>query len=104
MAGITYNGNDVETKAGLVAQNLWNALNDARSWYLWITDGAHSAIWTPLGIAADQTLITNAAGDLGGPAGLWSVAHAKVTPSGASDYFANAKQLTATNYTGSAIS
>lgn len=104
MAGITFTGAELEQRAGFVAQNLWNALDDARQWYLWLNDSSHSGIWTPLGIATDQSLIMGAAGDLGGPGGLWSVAHSKTTPSGASDYFSNAKQLTGLIYAGSAIS
>jgi hypothetical protein len=101
MAGIPFTGADLELKAGLIAQNLWNDLNAAREWYWWIQD--HAAVFSTLGISGDQTLITNAASDLAGPAGLWSVAHAKSVPGGASDYFANAKQLTGTNYAGSSI-
>jgi hypothetical protein len=102
MAGIPYTGADLELKAGLLANNLWQALDDARNWYWWLQDNA--AAFATLGISADQTLITGAAGDLGGPAGLWAVAHSKFAPGGSSDYFANAKKLTGTNYAGSAIS
>jgi len=102
MAGIPYTGADLELKAGLIAQGVWGALDDARKWYWWLQDNA--AAFASLGISGDQTLITNSAGDLGGPAGLWSVAHAKFTPGGSSDYFSNAKKLTGTNYAGSAIS
>lgn len=102
MAGISFTGDNVEMRAGLVVNNLWNALDDARAWYWWLQD-QNTAVFTALGISADETLIRNAAGDLGGPAGLWSVAHSKFAPPGLSDYFANGKQLTGTNYSGSAI-
>lgn len=102
MAGVPFNGNDVETRSGLIVNNLWQALDDARSWYWWLQDH-NTAVFTSLGISGDETLIRNAAADLGGPAGLWSVAHSKFAPGGLSDYFSNGKQLTGTNYSGSAI-
>jgi hypothetical protein len=104
MAGIDYNASAVEQKAGLIAQQVWDALQEAREFYLWLQDHNTAAL-VALGVSSpDDTLIRNAMGDLAGSAGLWSVAHAKMTPSGASDYFANAKQLTGTNYAGSAFS
>jgi hypothetical protein len=105
MAGIPYTAADLQLQAGLRAQQVWDALDSVRAWYLWLNDASHSGVMTSLGISSpDQTLITNSAAELGGPGGLWSVSHAKVTPSGASDYFANSKQLTGLNYSGSAIS
>lgn len=106
MAGIPFTAADVQMRAGLVSQQLWDALDAARTWYLWLSDSTHSAATIQaLGVSlSDDTLIRNSAGDLGGPSGLWSVAHAKVAPAGSSDYFFNAKQLTGTNYSGSAIS
>jgi hypothetical protein len=106
MAGITFGANDIEQKAGLIVQQVWDSLSNARAFYLWLADPTHSAAAIQaLGVSAsDDTLIRNAFGDLGGPAGLWSVSHAKFTPGGSSDYFSNAKQLTGTNYSGSAIS
>jgi len=101
MAGIAFTGLDLENQAGFIAKNLWDTLDAARNWYWWVQDNA--ALFASLGISADQALITNSAGDLGGPAGLWSVAHAKFTPGGSSDYFANAKKLTGLNYAGSSI-
>jgi hypothetical protein len=101
MAGITFSGNDLEQTVGLEILNLWKALEAVRERYWWLQ--ANSGIFATLGISGDQTLITNAVGDLGGAAGLWSVAHAKFTPGGASDYFANAGKLTGLNYAGSAI-
>lgn len=104
MAGISYTGDNIEQKAGLIAQQVWDALTEAREFYLWLQDH-NSASVIALGVQSpDDTLIRNAFNDLAGPAGLWSVAHSKSTPSGASDYFFNAKQLTGTNYSGSAIS
>jgi hypothetical protein len=102
MAGISFTGADVEMRAGLVVANLWSALDDARAWYWWLQDH-NSAVFTTLGITGDETTIRTAAGDLGGPSGLWSVAHSKIAPSGASDYFFTAKLLTGTKYSGSAI-
>jgi hypothetical protein len=107
MAGIPMTAADVQLRAGLISQQVWDALDKAREWYLWLNDATHGTglTQTTLSIsAADDTLIRNAAADLGGPAGLWSVSHAKLAPAGASDYFSNAKQLTGTNYCGSAIS
>lgn len=104
-AGIPFTAADVNLKAGLVVSNLWTALDAARQWYWWLQANGTGVTQTTLGIsAADDTLIRNAAGDLGGPAGLWSVAHSKTTPSGASDYFFNAAKLTGTVYSGSQIS
>lgn len=106
MAGLQMSAADIQMKAGVIAQQVWDALNEARKFYLWLNDATHSAAnIQALGVSAsDDTLIRNAFADLAGPSGLWSVSHAKVTPGGSSDYFFNAKQLTGTNYSGSAIS
>jgi hypothetical protein len=104
MAGIGFDANAIEQKAGLISQQVWDALQEAREFYLWLQDHSSASVQA-LGVSsADDTLIRNAMGDLGGPSGLWSVGHNKTTPSGASDYFFNAKQLTGTNYAGSSFS
>jgi hypothetical protein len=101
VAGIPFTGNDIELQAGLRAQAVWNALNDAHNWYLWLNDATRGqTLFTSLGIGADWTIISTAASDLGGPSGLWAVSHGSFTPSGANNYFFSAKSLVGTNYAG----
>jgi hypothetical protein len=102
MAGIPFAATDINMKAGALVVGVWRALDEARDFYLWLNDPTHtdSALVAAGMQQSDVTLIKNSFGDLGGPAGLWAVSHATFTPSGASNYFANAKQLTGVNYTG----
>ncbi len=56
-------------------------------------------VLTGLGVsAADLVIIRNSFADLGGASGLYAVAHGTFAPSGASNYFFNAKNLTGLNY------
>jgi hypothetical protein len=104
-AGVQWDGASVNQKVGTIAQQTWDALQAARACYLWLNDHGGKATLTGLGInSTDADTIMNAIGALGGPSGLWSVAHNKMTPSGGSDYFFDAKNLTGTQYSGSAFS
>lgn len=97
MAGFTITAKDVNDRAGALARAVWLALDDAHAFKLWLDDSTHNdAALGPSGVGiplADLTIIRNSFGDLGGASGLWAVSHATFTPSGASNYFANAKQL-----------
>lgn len=100
MAGIAYTAVQLQNQAGLLAQSLWTSLEEARKFKLWLDDATHNdAALTGIGVpGADLTLIRNSMADLGGASGLWAVSHGTFAPSGASNYFSNAKQLTGLNY------
>lgn len=97
---------DVNAKAGALVTNLWDALDQARRFHLWLTDALHTDTYlNNLGISGsastgDVQVLRNSFGDLAGSAGLYVVAHGTFAPGGASNYFSNARQLTGTNYTG----
>lgn len=101
-AGVAVTANEINSKAGALVTNLWNALNDVRNFKLWLDDSIHNDSYlTALGFSApDIAAIRNAYADLGGASGLYSVAHGSFAPAGASNYFFNAKALTGTNYSG----
>jgi hypothetical protein len=104
MAGITYTASQIQDRAGSLANALWLSLEDVRRFKLWLDDTIHTdTILGPTGIGVptpDLTLIRNSYSDLAGTTGLYGVAHGTVTPSGASNYFFNAKNLTGLNYAG----
>lgn len=104
MAGYTLTANDINSRAGTLAYAVWKALDDVRAFKLWLDDSSHTdTVLGPTGIgvtSADLTVIRNGIADLGGTSGLWAVAHGSFAPSGASNYFANAKSLTGINYAG----
>lgn len=107
MAGQSFNANDLNSRAGSVAQEFYDKLQQARAWYLWLQDAAHTdAILTaaPYNVAqADLTLIRAAAADLGGDAGLYATAHGTFHAAGNNDFLANIKKLTGLNWSGSAV-
>lgn len=104
--GYPVTANDVNAKAGALVTNLWDALDQVRRFNLWLTDSVHTdAYLNNLGItgsasSGDVQLLRNSFADLAGASGLYVVAHGTFAPSGASNYFFNARQLTGTNYTG----
>lgn len=102
MAGYSVAAADVNNKAGQLVTSLWDDLDAIRRFALWLNDATHNDTFlTNLGLAAgDITTLRSSFADLGGPSGLWAVAHGNFAPTGASNYFFNAKALTGTNYTG----
>ena len=104
--GYTVSAGDVNNKAGALVTNLWDALDQVRRFKLWLDDATHGdAYLNGIGITGsastgDVKLLRDSFADLGGAAGLYVVSHGSFAPGGASNYFANAKQLTGTNYTG----
>jgi hypothetical protein len=102
MAGITYTATQLQAQAGLLVQSVWTSLEEARKFKLWLDDATHSdTLLGPTGAGvplADLAVIRTAFADLGGSTGLYAVAHGTFTPSGASNYFFTAKQLTGLNY------
>lgn len=104
--GYTVSAGDVNNKAGALVTNLWDALDQVRRFKQWLDDATHNdAYLNGIGITGsastgDVKLLRDSFADLAGSAGLYVVAHGTFGPSGASNYFATAKQLTGTNYTG----
>ena len=97
MAGFVITALDVNNRAGALARAVWQALDDAHNFKQWLDDSTHNdTALGPSGVGiptADLTIIRNSFGDLGGASGLWATAHGTFTPTGASNYFSNAKQL-----------
>ena len=104
MAGYAIVANDVNQRAAALALGLWTALDDAHKFKLWLDDTAHTdTVLGPSGVGvttADLLVIRNSFADLAGNSGLYAVAHGTFAPTGASNYFANAKLLTGVNYAG----
>lgn len=103
MAGLTLTATAVQDRAGVLVVGVWQALEDARRFKLWLDDATHNdtALGTGGGLgipSADLTLIRNSYADLAGASGLWAVSHGSFAPGGASNYFANAKQLAGITY------
>lgn len=102
MAGNPFTALDINNRAGALVSGVWNSLEEARRFKLWLDDATHSdTALGPSGVgvpSADLTLIRNSFADLAGASGLWAVSHGSFAPSGASNYFSNAKQLTGLNY------
>lgn len=107
--GYTVAAADVNNKAAALTQAVWDSLNDINRFYKWLTDAAHTdAYLNGIGITgatgtngSDVQVLRAAISDLGNTSnGLWAVAHAQFAPTGSNNYFANAKLLTGTNYTG----
>lgn len=102
MAGISFTATQLNAQAGLLVQSLWTSLEEVHKFKLWLDDATHTdAILTaaPYSVAAgDLTAIRAAFADLGGTSGLWAVAHGSFAPSGANNYFFNAKTLTGLTY------
>lgn len=104
MAGYSITAQDINNRAGTVARNLWEALEEARRMKLWLDDAANTdAILTtpPINMPiADLNIIRPAIADLGGTTGLWAVARGTHDPSGPNNFFFNAKKLGGTYWTG----
>lgn len=104
MAGNAYTATQIQDKSGSLVYSVWAALEEARKWKQWLDDSIHTdTILGPTGVGvptADLTLIRNSFADLAGTSGLYAVAHGTFAPSGASNYFFNAKSLSGLNYTG----
>jgi hypothetical protein len=104
MAGYTIAALDVNQRAAALALGLWSALDDAHKFKLWLDDAAHTdTVLGPSGVGvttADLLIIRNSFADLAGTSGLYAVAHGSYAPTGASNYFSNAKMLTGVNYAG----
>jgi hypothetical protein len=104
MAGNSFTAADLQNRAGSIVYGVWEALDAARQFKLWLDDATHSdTVLGPLGVgvpSTDLALIRTSYADLGGTSGLWAVARGTYTPTGANNYFFNAKQLSGLNYTG----
>lgn len=105
MAGYTLTASGINDRSGALVNNLWQALEEVRRFKLWLDDSTHTDLLigptSTVGVpSADLTIIRNSFADLGGASGLWAVAHGSFAPSGASNYFSNAKQLTGLYYAG----
>lgn len=102
MAGNPFTALDLNNRAGALVTGLWTSLEEVRKFKLWLDDTTHTdTVLGPTGIgvtSADLTIIRNSFADLGGSSGLYAVAHGTFAPSGASNYFFNAKQLTGLSY------
>lgn len=104
MAGFALTALDINNRAGALVRAVWQSLEDAHAFKLWLDDATHSdTALGPSGVgipSADLTLIRNSFADLGGTSGLWAVSHGTFAPSGASNYYSNAKQLGGIYWTG----
>lgn len=104
MAGFELKALDINNRAGQLARAVWDSLEEARRFKLWLDDTSHSdTALGPSGVGvttADLTIIRNSFADLGGTSGLWAVSHGSFTPSGANNYFFNAKNLGGIYWTG----
>jgi hypothetical protein len=104
MAGYPLTALDINNKAGLVARAVWEALNDAHDFSLWLADSTHDdTTLGPSGVgvtSADLTVIRASITDLGSVNGLWGVAHAQKTVTSTNDFFFNAKKLGGIYFTG----
>ena len=108
MAGLSLTGTQVQDRAGILVVSVWQALEDCRKFKLWLDDATHNdAFLNGINITgasgtagSDVKLIRDSFADLAGTSGLWAVSHGTFAPSGASNYFANAKVLAGINYAG----
>lgn len=109
MAGRALTGSNVNDKGAACVEQVWIALDQCNQMYKWLTDAAHTdAFLNNLGITgsastagSDVKLLRDGISDLGNTTnGLWAVAHGLFTPTGANNYFFNAKNLTGVTYTG----
>lgn len=104
--GIQITPNDINSKVNGLVTACWDSLDQVRRFHLWLTDATHTdAFLNNIGItgsasSGDVQSLRNSIADLGGASGLWAVAHGSFAPTGASNYFFNAKALTGTNFTG----
>ena len=103
MAGYTVDATKVNDLAGSLVTSLWQDLDAIKRFKAWLDDSAHNDTYltSTLGISSgDVTVIRNSFADLGGSSGLYAVAHGSFAPSGANNYFFNAKNLSGVNYAG----
>lgn len=104
MAGFALKADDINNRAGQLARAVWQSLDDARAFKLWLDDTSHNdTALGPSGVgvtSADLTIIRNSFADLGGASGLWAVSHGSFAPAGANNYFFNAKSLGGIYWTG----
>lgn len=98
---------DINTKAGQLVTSLWDTLNDVNRFYKWLTDATHDdAFLNAAGItgtasSGDVKTLRDSFSDLGNTTnGLWAVSHGLFVPGGVNNFFATAKKLTGTNFTG----
>jgi hypothetical protein len=97
---------DVNNKAGALVVALWTNLEAIKQFKAWLDDSAHGDVYlNNLGItgtssSGDVKTLRDSFADLAGAAGLYGVSHGTVTPSGASNYFFNAKNLSGVNFAG----
>jgi hypothetical protein len=104
--GFAVTATDVNNTAGRLVTALWEDLDAIHQFKLWLDDATHGDSYlNGLGITGsastgDVKLLRDSLADLGGTSGLWAVAHGSFAPGGASNYFANAKQLAGINYAG----
>lgn len=104
MAGNSYTAAEINNRAGSLVYGVWQALDAAHQFKLWLDDASHNdAAIGPGGIGvttADLTIIRNSFSDLGGATGLWAVSHGTYDAPGVNNFFSNAKLLSGLNYTG----
>jgi hypothetical protein len=104
MAGYPLTALDINNKAGQVARAVWQSLDDAHAFSLWLADAAHTdTLLGPSGVGVVQTdlnTIRAATLDLGSVNGLWGVAHSQKTVLANNDFFFNAKLLGGIYWTG----
>jgi hypothetical protein len=102
MPGLDFNAAALNNQAGLLVQSAWTSLEECRRFKLWLDDAIHTdAILqaSPYNVASgDLSVIRASFNDLGGTNGLWAVARGTYTPTGANNYFFNAKKLTGLQY------
>lgn len=102
MPGLSLTATAIEDRSGILVVGLWEALEAVRRHKQWLDDTIHNdaALGSGgIGVAAGSlTVIRSTFTDLAGASGLYGVAHGTVTPSGANNYFFNAKNLTGLNY------
>lgn len=98
---------DVNNKAGALVTSLWDNLDQMNRFYKWLTDSAHTDTFlnnigiTGTAASGDVKTLRDSISDLGSTTnGLWAVSHGLFVPGGVNNFFANAKNLTSTNYTG----
>lgn len=107
MAGFALTALDINNRAGALARAVWQSLDDAHNFKLWLDDASHTdALIGPSGVGvttADLTLIRATFSDLGSVNGLWGVAHSQTRPAAVNDFFFNAKWLGGTFWTGRSV-
>lgn len=99
MAGYPLTALDINSRAGTLARAVWDALEEANRFNLWLNDADHAdAAIGPSGVGvttADLTIIRSSFTDL---SNLYKVSHG-LQATGASNFFFNAKKLGGIYYT-----